>query len=157
MAQYNLGVLYDDGEGVPRTSPRRRRGSARPQTKGMRRRSTTSACSTPTAREFPRTSAQAAAWYRKAADQGHAVAQYNLGVLYRDGEGVPKDLAQAVAWFRKAADQGNAAAQNNLGVLYANGEGVPEGSRAGGDVVSQGRRSRACGGAVQPRRALRGR
>lgn len=51
--------------------------------------------------------AQAVAWFRKAADEGFADAQTTLGLLYRDGQGVPQDYSQAVAWFRKAADQGN--------------------------------------------------
>jgi TPR repeat protein len=58
--------------------------------------------------------ALAAAWYRKAADQGNAKAQHNLGVLYNFGRGVAQDDAQAVAWFRKAADQGLADAQDAL-------------------------------------------
>ena len=60
------------------------------------------------------------------ANQGNAPAQYNLGLMYEGGRGVPKDEAQAVAWFRKAAEQGNATAQYNLGVMYDNGRGVPK-------------------------------
>ncbi len=37
--------------------------------------------------------AQAAKWYRKAAEQGHAYAQFNLGYMYRFGQGVPQDYA----------------------------------------------------------------
>lgn len=69
---------------------------------------------------------QAAAWFRKAADQGNIDAQLNLGFMYEDGEGVPQDTAEAARWFRKAADQGNAAAQSFLGVLYYAGQGVPQ-------------------------------
>ena len=61
-----------------------------------------------------------------AAKQGNAVAQYNLGVMYAKGDGVPENDAEAVKWYRKAAEQGNAIAQYNLGVKYDNGEGVPE-------------------------------
>jgi uncharacterized protein len=68
--------------------------------------------------------AQAVAWYRKAADQGDADAQNNLGLMYANGRGVAKDDAQAVAWYRKAADQGDADAQYNLGLNYNKGEGV---------------------------------
>jgi hypothetical protein len=68
---------------------------------------------------------QAIQWYRKAADQGDAVAQATLGSLYEHGQGVPQDYAQAAQWFRKAADQGVASAQNNLGFLYEHGQGVP--------------------------------
>ena len=63
---------------------------------------------------------------RRLAEQGDALAQSNLGVMYDNGEGVPEDDAEAVRWYRMAAEQGNASAQNNLGVMYANGEGVPE-------------------------------
>jgi len=62
--------------------------------------------------------------FKKLAEQGQALAQYNLGQMYRDGHGVPKDDQQAVAWYRKAAEQGVADAQYNLGVMYANGRGV---------------------------------
>ena len=61
---------------------------------------------------------------RHAAEQGDADAQYNLGVAYDNGEGVPQDHAEAARWYRLAAEQGNASAQFNLGVAYENGEGV---------------------------------
>ena len=63
-------------------------------------------------------------WYRLAAEQGDASAQYNLGGMYANGEGVLKDEAEAVRWYRMAANQGNASAQYNLGAMYANGRGV---------------------------------
>jgi TPR repeat protein len=49
------------------------------------------------------------------------VAQYNLGVTYGEGHGVPQDQAAAVAWYGKAAEQGHAKAQNNLGMTHARG------------------------------------
>ena len=42
------------------------------------------------------------------ADQGDAQAQFNLGLMYANGRGVPQDAAQALTWFRKAAAQGHA-------------------------------------------------
>ena len=57
---------------------------------------------------------------------GDALAQVNLGNMYRTGEGVPQDYAEAMRWYRLAADQGHAAAQTNLGVMYGTGEGVPQ-------------------------------
>jgi TPR repeat protein len=57
-------------------------------------------------------------WYRLAADQGDADAQFNLGVMYDTGRGVPQDDAEAERWYRLAADQGDANAQSNLGVMY---------------------------------------
>ncbi len=69
---------------------------------------------------------EAIVWYRKAADQGYANAQLNLGIMYTNGQGVAQDYAQAVTWYRKAADQGNAKAQINLGNMYKNGKGVTQ-------------------------------
>src|SRR4029079_13396206 len=70
--------------------------------------------------------AQAAKWYRLAADQGFARAQYNLGRLYQTGNGVPQDLAEAVKLYRLAAFQGDASGQASLGTMYATGAGVPQ-------------------------------
>ncbi len=66
------------------------------------------------------------AGFKKLAEQGDADAQFSLGVMYADGQGVPKDEQQAVVWYRKAAEQGDALAQYNLGNMYANGRGVPK-------------------------------
>jgi TPR repeat protein len=74
----------------------------------------------------PQDDTQAAAWYRKAADQGNATAQTNFGIMYAKGQGVPRDDAQAAAWYQKAADQGNAKAQVILGLMYELGQGVPQ-------------------------------
>jgi TPR repeat protein len=60
------------------------------------------------------------------AEQGDALAQYSLGMLYRKGRGVPQDDAQARKWYGKAAAQGLAKAQFSLGTLYFNGEGGPK-------------------------------
>jgi len=63
---------------------------------------------------------------RPLAEQGNALAQYVLGNMYANGEGVPEDDAEAVRWYRLAAEQGDADAQYNLGIVYAFGYGVPE-------------------------------
>ncbi len=52
------------------------------------------------------------------AEQGDARAQYNLGLMYVNGRGVPQDYEKAIDWFTKSAEQGFAGAQNNLGVMY---------------------------------------
>jgi len=57
----------------------------------------------------------AAEWYRKAADQGHPLAQCNLGVMYAIGQGLDRDDEQAALWFEKAARRGDGGAQFNLG------------------------------------------
>jgi hypothetical protein len=73
---------------------------------------------------------QAVEWYRKAAEQGHAKAQLQLGLVHEHGEGGPaRDAAQAAAWYRKAAEQGEPSAQFLLGKLYDAGRGVPQDKR----------------------------
>lgn len=67
---------------------------------------------------------EALKWYRKAANQGIAGAQANLGRMYDDGKGVPKNYQEAVKWYKMASDNGDAVGQNNLGVMYASGTGV---------------------------------
>ena len=67
---------------------------------------------------------KAVKWYRKAAEQGSALAQSNLGVCYANGQGVAKDAVEAVKWYRKAAEQNDVVAQFNLGFCYTSGEGV---------------------------------
>ena len=60
------------------------------------------------------------------AEQGNAIAQFNLGVMYDEGTGVPQDYNTAVKWVTLAAEQGNADAQYNLGLMYGNRGGVPQ-------------------------------
>ena len=61
---------------------------------------------------------------RQAAEQGDAAAQFNLGAMYTNGQGVRKDEAEAVRWFRMAAEQGDDIGQFSLGTMYAVGQGV---------------------------------
>ena len=55
---------------------------------------------------------------------GDSDAQFKLGNMYYDGQGVVQDYKESVKWFTKAAEQGESAAQYNLGLMYTNGEGV---------------------------------
>jgi|ERR1041385_3392955 TPR repeat protein len=59
---------------------------------------------------------QAAEWYLKAAEQGHALAQFNLGIMYGRGQGVPRDKATGMMWLGRAAQLGDAGAQYELGM-----------------------------------------
>ena len=54
----------------------------------------------------------------KAAEQSHAGAQFNLGTMYAQGQGVPADKARSIMWIDRAARLGNAAAQHALGIVY---------------------------------------
>lgn len=65
-------------------------------------------------------------WFSKAAEQGQAKAQFNLGVLYFNGQGVKQDYFKAAEWHQKAAEQGYADAQYNLAKIYYLGKGVKQ-------------------------------
>jgi uncharacterized protein len=60
---------------------------------------------------------EAVKWFRKAAVQNYAEAQYNLGICYKHGEGVAKDWTEAYTWFLLAATQGEEDAKKNITVL----------------------------------------
>lgn len=60
------------------------------------------------------------------AEAGDASVQYNLGLMYANGKGVPQDYAEAIRWYRLAADQGDAKAQYHLGSMYRQGKDVPQ-------------------------------
>lgn len=75
---------------------------------------------------------KAVKWWRKAAEQGNAGAQHNLGVIHRDStyyidiEYKHKDFVEAVRWFRQSAEKGHAESQTNLGAMYEHGKGVSQ-------------------------------
>ena len=57
------------------------------------------------------------------AGQGDAEAQFNLGIMYANGDGVPRDREKSIEWFRLAAEQGHASSQYILGDRYYHGDG----------------------------------
>lgn len=67
---------------------------------------------------------------RAAPEGGHVRAQYALGTMYNEGEGVPPDRALAAEWWHMAAKQNHAQAQFALGVLYSSGAGVAKDNTA---------------------------
>ena len=64
--------------------------------------------------------------WKPLAEQGYALAQNNLGVMYEKGQGVSQNYKTAVKWYTLAAEQGYAFAQSNLGQIYDKGEGVSQ-------------------------------
>ena len=72
--------------------------------------------------------AEGVKWYRKAAEQGVALAQVSLGICYVKGEGVDRDFSQAAKWFRMAAEQGDPDGQFRLGICFESGAGTDQNS-----------------------------
>ena len=67
-----------------------------------------------TGQGVPQDAAQAVAWFRKAADQGYAGAQNNLGVMHGTGQGVPQDYVEAHKWRNLAAARATGEAQEEF-------------------------------------------
>lgn len=72
---------------------------------------------------LPQSDIQAVEQFRKAAKQGYAEGQYQLGLMYARGRGVPPSLESARDWYEQAVEQGHGFAQTNLGVMHLNGTG----------------------------------
>lgn len=64
--------------------------------------------------------------YKQAAAQGHSGAQFSLGLMHAEGQGVPQNYIEAVKWYKLAASQGHSGAQFNLAVMYTLGRGIPQ-------------------------------
>ena len=82
--------------------------------------------------------------YRKAANQGDAEAQFNLGLTYKEGQEVQQDNKMAAKWYQKAAQQGHITAQFNLGLLYQDGKGIRQNKTNAKEWYG-----RACDGGLQ--------
>ena len=67
---------------------------------------------------------KAARLFESFAKAGDALAQFNLALMYTNGDGVLQDYKEGMKWYRLSAEQGNAEAQNFLGGMYVNGNGV---------------------------------
>ena len=68
----------------------------------------------------------ALALWQPLAEAGHVDAQFNLGLMYDSGTGVPRNLETAASWYRRAAEAGDRTAQSYLGEMYAKGQGVEQ-------------------------------
>ena len=122
-AMMYLGVMYGTGRGVTADYQAARvvpQGGGRRKQPGHVQRWP----SVPPGARPAENYSEAMSWFRKAATSGNAEAMFNVGVLYRDGLGVPVDYGEALNWFRKAAGAGDDIAANAIGVLYQQGLGV---------------------------------
>src|SRR4051812_6260635 len=68
--------------------------------------------------------AKAIGFWKPLAEDGNEFAQFDMGVLYWDGQGVPKDDAEGFRWFKLAAGRGHREGQYVLGIAYEKGRGV---------------------------------
>jgi TPR repeat protein len=112
-AQYSLGVMYDNGHGVPQDYAEAATWYRRAAEQGHASAQYNLGIAYDNGRGVSQNYAEAATWYRKAAEQGDARAQNNLGFMYGAGQGVPQDYVQAHMWFNLSASQGGKDAAYN--------------------------------------------
>jgi TPR repeat protein len=140
-AQYHLGIIYRDGQGVPQDyaeSAKWFRKAATQKTTSSDRANGTRFFYIVTSQTalgamsfngwgVPKDYAEALKWFRKAAEMGEPDALFYLGNMYANGLGVPKDYAEALKWYRKGAYSGSEGACLMVGLYYALGDkGLPK-------------------------------
>ena len=116
-AQYNLGQLYNRGQGVQQDTETAGKWYTLAAEKGYANAQHNLGVMYHKGKGFTQDYKSAVKWYTLAAKQGVAYAQNNLGYLYENGKGVLQDYKSAVKWYRLAAEQGDAYAQNSLSLL----------------------------------------
>ncbi len=104
-AQFNLGVMYERGQGVTQDYAEGVQWYRKSAEQGVAKAQYNLGNMYRIGQGVPQDYARAVGWYHKAAEQGQAEAQYNLGVMYRDGQGVPQDYLQAHMWSNLAASR----------------------------------------------------
>lgn len=120
-SQYLLSTLYDAGEGVPRSHTAAALWERKAAEQGHAYAQANLSFRHYEAEEF----AEAFEWCQRAAHSQLPWAQFNVGLMYRRGEGVEQNDAEAARWYRLAADQDFAEAEGKLADLYCMGRGVP--------------------------------
>jgi uncharacterized protein len=113
-AQYNLGLMYQKGEGVTRSETEAAHWYRLAASQGSVDAQLRLADLFYLGQGVPRSYTQAALWYRRAAEQGNARAQFQLGHLYDVGLGIEHDYTQYRHWTRVAAEQGHEEAIREL-------------------------------------------
>ena len=123
-AQLQLGLMYDEGHGVPKHYQQAVRWYTVAASQGDPEAPFYLGRIYQDGRGGPKNYTSARQWYRVAALRENNKAAVNLGGMYALGLGGPKDYQVAGQWFLLAANSGDIKAQDNLGILYQNGDGV---------------------------------
>ena len=117
-SQYLLSTMYDAGQGLPQDDTQAALWERKAADQGHAYAQANLSFRCYTADNFP----EAFAWCQRAAHGNLAWAQYNLGLMYRKGEGVPQSNTEAAHWYRLAATQNFPEAQQKLADLYYTGQ-----------------------------------
>jgi TPR repeat protein len=121
-AQYNLGLMYDKGQGVSQDYQEALKWYRKAADQGQVQAQYNLGMLYNDGQGVPQDYQESLKWYRRAAEQGHARAQGNLGLLYAKGRGIPQDFTRAYMWLNVAStalsgDEGKAAMKNRYHVV----------------------------------------
>jgi uncharacterized protein len=126
QAQVYLGLMYENGQGVPHNEVEAVKWYRKAAEQGDASAQYNLGLTYRSGRGVRQNDREAANWYLKSAEQGDAQSEVYLALMYKNGYGVPQSDPEAVKWYCKAAEQGDASGQYNLGAMYATGRGVPQ-------------------------------
>ncbi|WP_075883053.1 tetratricopeptide repeat protein [Candidatus Protochlamydia sp. W-9] len=125
-AQHKLGLMYEQGQGVPQSDQEAIKYYQLAADQGNPDAQFSLGFMYKKGRGVPQSDQEAIKYYQLAADQGNADARYNLGRMYKKGRGVPPSYKKAFECFKLVADQGDPFAQYYVGVMYKKGRGVAQ-------------------------------
>ncbi len=114
IAQYNMGVLYNEGYGDERNYKEAFKWFRMAAEQGDPDAQNNLGIMYYEGQGVGKNYSQAFHWYSLAAEQEHVAAQYNIGIMYEQGIGTDKDRAKAKQWYKKAADQGYEPAKRRM-------------------------------------------
>ena len=117
VAQYELGVMYDEGRGVIQDYKESVRWYRLSADQGDAGAQYNLGVSYEKGQGVTQDYKEAVKWYRLAADQGYAAAQVNLGYMYANGQGVTQDYVRAHMWFNIGASSGDKNAEANRDII----------------------------------------
>jgi TPR repeat protein len=126
VAQTGLGLLYNNGEGVPLSYSQAIIWYSKAAGQNYAVAQYNLGMIYEGGYGVPQDYVQAFNWLSKASEQGLAIAQHTLGLMYESGHGVTQSYTEAVKWLRKSAEQGHNIAIFELGNLFETGKGVSQ-------------------------------
>ena len=125
-AMFELGVMYDEGQGVEQDYKVAAEWYLKAANLGDASAMSNLGVMYDRGQGVEQDYTKAAELYRQAATLGCTSGMNNLGELYREGSGVTQDFEEALVWYSKAANLGNSESMFMLGLMYQNGQGVAQ-------------------------------
>jgi len=125
-AQHRLGIMYQNGRGVPQSYEEAAKWYRKAAEQGLPDAMNSLASRYLKGGGVPKDQQKALALYKKASELGDIDAPFNIGIIYAQGFGVETDNEEALRWYKLASKRGHVAANHNAGIFYRDGTGTPQ-------------------------------